>query len=632
MAIKNTTDTTLPVSIDYTNRDFNSLRSALIARVQQSIPEWQGTDPADFGVALVETFAYMGDLINYYIDRIANESFIYTANQRQSLLNLSRIYGYSPTGYKAASVDITITNNSNNTYTISDGSVISGEINNNGVFSTIYFTLDSQVMLAPNTPTTVTATHGRPSILDYPAQNSTDIAGKIIGYSDGTSNQIFPINSDNVLEDSVVVYVLNGTTYEQWSKIDHIVDANQNSTVYQIYFDEFDQLYIQFGNGLSGSIPQVNAAIKVQYSIGGGVIGNIPNNTLNTLYYGFDSTYTPYSSSDLAIINSNLTINNTITATVTGLGTGGSDPETNSSIRVNAANALSPFYRAITLSDYEKLVMNSSFVGKAKASADVWNSVNLYIAPISTGSAYDPYPLYDSGNIGLLTDKWTTLTSSVYPVIQPYTQIGVAVTLLPPTYVPVKITVEYTRDLRFTNDQVSNNIKTILRAGFSYQGTDFNAIVTPEVIEAALRAAPGVTNAYVTILDTNSGTSRKILNGAVNEIFTLQDSAITVTERSSVTTLSLLTTSSGSITLSSNIVNYGLAVASGVSTITLTPTSTDINATIVITPPSGSPLTVASGVTSSAISLSSGFNSISIKVTASDKIHSQTYTLVVTRG
>lgn len=101
----------IPVSIDYTSRDYYSLRAALIARLQDRIPEWTGNDPADFGVALVEAFAYLGDVSSYYIDRIANENFLNTATQRKSLLALAGNYGYTPSGYRSAYTTIKFTNN-----------------------------------------------------------------------------------------------------------------------------------------------------------------------------------------------------------------------------------------------------------------------------------------------------------------------------------------------------------------------------------------------------------------------------------------------------------------------------------------------------------------------------------------
>ena len=100
----------LPISIDYTSRDYYSLRNALLLRLQERIPEWTGNDPADFGVALVEAFSYMGDVSSYYIDRIANEGLLNTATQRKSILAIASNYGYSPAGYRSAYTTVKFTN------------------------------------------------------------------------------------------------------------------------------------------------------------------------------------------------------------------------------------------------------------------------------------------------------------------------------------------------------------------------------------------------------------------------------------------------------------------------------------------------------------------------------------------
>ena len=102
----------VPISVDYTGRDYYAIREQLIKRVQERVPDWQGSDPNDFGLALVEAFSYMGDLVNFYIDRIANESYILTATQRETLLNIAATYGYKPSSYVSASTTLDITNSS----------------------------------------------------------------------------------------------------------------------------------------------------------------------------------------------------------------------------------------------------------------------------------------------------------------------------------------------------------------------------------------------------------------------------------------------------------------------------------------------------------------------------------------
>lgn len=95
--------------IDYTSRDYASLVNDLLTLIPSYLPEWTDRSPGDFGIVLIELFAYVGDILNFYTDRIANESFIATAQQRQSLLNLANLLDYTPHGNVAATVQLQFT-------------------------------------------------------------------------------------------------------------------------------------------------------------------------------------------------------------------------------------------------------------------------------------------------------------------------------------------------------------------------------------------------------------------------------------------------------------------------------------------------------------------------------------------
>jgi len=92
--------------IDYTSRDYTSIISDLLTLIPSYLPEWTDRSPGDFGIVLLELFAYVGDILNYYSDRIANEAFIATAQQRQSILNLAALLDYTPHGNVAATVSL----------------------------------------------------------------------------------------------------------------------------------------------------------------------------------------------------------------------------------------------------------------------------------------------------------------------------------------------------------------------------------------------------------------------------------------------------------------------------------------------------------------------------------------------
>jgi hypothetical protein len=104
--------------IDYTSRDYASIREDLIDLIQYFAPEWTNRDPADFGITILEAFAFMGDNLHYYIDRAANEGFITTSSQRDNVLQLARLLGYQATDNTASKVTLTFQNSLTETITV----------------------------------------------------------------------------------------------------------------------------------------------------------------------------------------------------------------------------------------------------------------------------------------------------------------------------------------------------------------------------------------------------------------------------------------------------------------------------------------------------------------------------------
>ncbi|MEI6553062.1 MAG: cadherin-like beta sandwich domain-containing protein [bacterium] len=86
--------------------------------------------------------------------------------------------------------------------------------------------------------------------------------------------------------------------------------------------------------------------------------------------------------------------------------------------------------------------------------------------------------------------------------------------------------------------------------------------------------------------------------------------------------------SSGTVspTFSSGTTSYTASVANGVTSLTITPTAHQANATITV---NGTP--VINGQVSGAITLNIGSNTVSTVVTAQDGVTTDTYTIIVTR-
>ena len=509
----------IPVSVDYTNRDYLSLREALIARIQSRIPEWTASDPADFGVALVEAFAYLGDLISFYIDRTANESFIQTAVKRESILQIAQSYGYVPAGFRQASVDLTFSNSSEETVVIPSGSVIQGDVIIGDTVQTVYFTTGSDA----NVPAIVDDTPGTDTVGAYEGRSvklvSTEANeyGELIGTSTGMPNMVFELGETPVVDGSIELYVQDGDIYSKWTQVQHIADYGPTDLVYTTYLDENNVVSIYFGDGVSGVIPTIYSEIRANYTVGGGAIGNVSPDILTTINY-----VTGLSEGETTALQAVITVTNANAAL------GGSDPESNNQIRVSAPAALRSGNRAVSLKDFADLALTVSGVGKANATASVWTSVTLYIAPSRTATDTDQAPGLDESDNP--TAEYDRLQSAVETFLQDKILIGTTVSIQPPTYVDCVINMQYTKLSQYTSTEVETNLKVALLTGFGYIGMKFQDTIYPQDIEFVLQQAPGVKNVKVTALHELAGSGLNTLSGDPGEIFRFKEDNLNFSE------------------------------------------------------------------------------------------------------
>jgi uncharacterized phage protein gp47/JayE len=80
--------------IDYVTKDYEGFREAMLALIPQLLPSWSDRSESDFGVVLIDLFAYVADILSYYQDRVANEAYLGTATQRRSVAELLRLIDY----------------------------------------------------------------------------------------------------------------------------------------------------------------------------------------------------------------------------------------------------------------------------------------------------------------------------------------------------------------------------------------------------------------------------------------------------------------------------------------------------------------------------------------------------------
>jgi len=510
----------IPVSVDYTSKDYYSIREELIQRIQDRIPDWKANDPADFGVALVEAFSYVSDILSYYIDRNANEAFITTATQRESVLNIARNYGYTPAGYRQSLVELTFTNTSATEITLPAGTIVSGDVVIDDTVNTIYFTTLAEAVIAEqigSTPgeTTVTASNGRSVIF---VSDDATINGELIGTSDGLPGMSFELGETPVVENSVEVYVQDGALFVKWTEVQHLTDYGPNDQVYTTTLDENDIVTVKFGDGVSGSIPTLYSEIRAKYTVGGGNAGNVDADTVDTLVYvpGLSEVQVTALQADISVTNADAAF-------------AGADPESTEQIRTSAPLSLRANNRAVSINDFATLALSVTGIGKASATASVWTSVTVYIAPTRTETDVDNAPGLDE--LGAPTAEFDRLKADLETFYEGKTLIGTTVTISPPVYIDVNVTIQYTKLNQYTTTEIETAIKQKMVTDFGYANMFFEDTINPEDIEVSLMRIPGVQVARVTQLYRNGSTpALTTLQGDPDEIFRFTEDNLSIGE------------------------------------------------------------------------------------------------------
>jgi hypothetical protein len=493
--------------VDYTSKDYTAIRDDLINLIPNYFPEWTSRDPADFGIVLIELFSYMGDILNYYIDRSANEAFISTASQRDSVLEHSRLLGYNPTIAVSAIVTLTFSNPTAAAIVVPAGTQIATSASTTGGTQVIFET-NVQVSV----PAKVGTVNGTNTVIASHGETKTET----LATSTGAINQIRELTYFPLAQGSISLLIGSST----FTEVPYLIDYNNFDPVFSVYTNASGVSFVLFGDGVSGRIPAANAAITATYRVGGGEIGNVGAGLLQS------------------IISSSVPLTNFSGLTVTNLSaaTGGAEEESTDSIRVNAPNSIRALNRAVSLADYSALTVAAG-AAKANAVADVYTSVTVYFAP-------------SAGDIGLTSISGTTpsdVFNNYKTTITNYLvgkiPANTTVTFQPPTYVPISIVATVTLLPQYKNSLVGTAVNAGVTELLAFDNVFFQDKITLNDVMSIITSVEGV--AYVQV--------EKLVRAQTGYDFTYA-----VTNRAASGTVATLTIGSHALTVGSTIKVTGI--------------------------------------------------------------------------
>lgn len=477
------TTTTTPVAIDYTSKDYAGFRESMLSFATTLVPDWKGAangDPNDFGVVLVELLAYEGDILSYYNDRVANESFLSTATQRGSVLAHASLLDYAPRSATAASTVMAITVISPDVgVTIPAGFQV--ETVSDGTDDTIIFETTEDLTFPADVD---------PQTLEVPATEGETIDDETVATSCGDLDEAYMLGSTPVILDSVQIRVIEDpadTVGNVWFVVNNLLDAGPTDNAYSISLDENDAATVQFGDGVNGRIPPRGAVIHATYRVGGGADGNVEAGTITDVVDPSDFVYEDVIdpvTGDPVPPDPNTVQPPIITIINSEAATGGTDPEDVDSIRTNAPRALRARDRAVSLSDYEAIALSVPTVqlAKAKAVSTVYTNVILYVAPPG----------------GAQPDQNTL--NAVVAYFQTRKLANVTVVAAGPQYVSIDVELQIDVDPRYSQVNVKQAVRNALQDLLSFDNVDFGGRVSLSNIYTAASNVPGVTSVLVSEL------------------------------------------------------------------------------------------------------------------------------------
>jgi predicted phage baseplate assembly protein len=183
------------------------------------------------------------------------------------------------------------------------------------------------------------------------ATQAETVNDEVLGGSDGSPNQVLPLQNSPVLAGTLQLEVNEGDGFAVWTEVQDFFASGERDRHYVLDRTTGE---VRFGDGTHGAIPVGNNAMPTSnivarsYRFGGGARGNVAAGALETLVTSVEG------------IDDNGVTNLRAAA-------GGQDEESLESAKLRAPRAIRSRNRAVTAEDFEQLAVQAASIKRAKA-------------------------------------------------------------------------------------------------------------------------------------------------------------------------------------------------------------------------------------------------------------------------
>lgn len=337
----------IPTKTNYVPRDYLTLRESLLSQLPLVTGgKWSDLNESDPGIAILELLISGIDTLQFYQDMQFNELYLPTVRQRGNLINLLRLIGYEVEGVRASKGFVTVSAapSASPSYPVyvKKGAQFSAQ----GLIKTVVFTSTADTVITGPTDSKV-----------IPVVQGSKLSETF--NSDSSDSQKFRLTSANIDRSTVQVFVNSDpndpTPGTEWLKISTFVSYKYDSSVFKVESDASQNVYVVFGDGVFGMIPELGSKITIQYIVTDGVNGNVGRNAISRVNSSAEFIFDRnLQSTQLSVVNASATA-------------GGSAIESLEHAKETAIEQLFSLHRGVSRQDFAGLMRSIPGVDKAVA-------------------------------------------------------------------------------------------------------------------------------------------------------------------------------------------------------------------------------------------------------------------------
>ena len=304
-------------------------------------------------IIILSLFAAIAEVLHYYVDNMARETFLSTARRYDSVVKHGALVDYHARAAIAATVDVilsrSITGNSIGAkLTIPQGTLFTDQSGNSWLSA-------RDVTWYSNVTTC------RVPIIQHEKYTTSALNNMVIPTGDRVQLNLGTLPNGKYYEHGSMSLQIGG---ESWVLVETFAKSKPTDKHFTVSVDESLNPYIMFGDGTFGKKPAAGAKItNVVFYLTNGSQGNVKSNTITSVPSVISSSIT------------DATVSNAYDAG------GGSNYENFTMLKEHIPLSVKTLGVAITKEDFESLAMLVDGVNKAKADYECGRKLTVYISP-----------------------------------------------------------------------------------------------------------------------------------------------------------------------------------------------------------------------------------------------------------